>query len=263
MKINVIADINNMPTKPITKHGYLVARQDITTGHADLWYWGFYEDKDRANQAAVEIGNGVVLETAPIILRSKLLLKAEQMKQLRDDYLKQAATGVVIINDYIEPIYPNGIDCEDCPTHEPPVNPQEPCDTCRHYENGCYWLPSVTPQESKYCDRNICISNEYNGIGCNECEVTKSQEPKTEIEELDFVQEHKRIPVTLQVQKYCDRNICISNEYNGIGCDECEVTKSREPKTGHWILDETDNSITCDKCGCLIWANDISNGDAQ
>lgn len=36
----------------------------------------------------------------------------------------------------------------------------------------------------------------------------------------------------------------------------------QEPKTGHWILDETDNSITCDKCGCLIWANDISNGEA-
>lgn len=38
--------------------------------------------------------------------------------------------------------------------------------------------------------------------------------------------------------------------------------KARQPKTGHWILDETDNSITCDKCGCLIWANDISNGEA-
>lgn len=36
----------------------------------------------------------------------------------------------------------------------------------------------------------------------------------------------------------------------------------QEPKTGHWILDETDNSITCDKCGCLIWANDICNGEA-
>ena len=38
---------------------------------------------------------------------------------------------------------------------------------------------------------------------------------------------------------------------------------SAEPKTGRWILDETDNSITCDKCGCLIWANDINNGDAN
>ena len=35
-------------------------------------------------------------------------------------------------------------------------------------------------QDPKYCDRNICVSNEYNGIGCNECEVTKSQEFKTE-----------------------------------------------------------------------------------
>lgn len=30
-------------------------------------------------------------------------------------------------------------------------------------------------QEPKYCDRNICVSNEYNGIDCDECEVTKSQ----------------------------------------------------------------------------------------
>ena len=30
-------------------------------------------------------------------------------------------------------------------------------------------------QEPKYCDRNICTSNEYNGIECEECEVTKSQ----------------------------------------------------------------------------------------
>lgn len=26
---------------------------------------------------------------------------------------------------------------------------------------------------------------------------------------------------------YCDRNICIENEYNGIQCDECKVTKSQ------------------------------------
>lgn len=30
-------------------------------------------------------------------------------------------------------------------------------------------------QEPKYCDRNICLKNEYNGMGCEECEVTKSQ----------------------------------------------------------------------------------------
>ena len=46
-------------------------------------------------------------------------------------------------------------------------------------EQFIHLLPSVNPQEPKYCDRNICIKNEYNGIGCDECEVTKSQEPKT------------------------------------------------------------------------------------
>lgn len=34
-------------------------------------------------------------------------------------------------------------------------------------------LPSVNPQEPKYCDRNICIKNEYNGISCDEYEVTE------------------------------------------------------------------------------------------
>jgi len=45
-------------------------------------------------------------------------------------------------------------------------------------ENIIDVIPSVNPQEPKYCDRNICIKNEHNGIGCDECEVTKSQEPK-------------------------------------------------------------------------------------
>ena len=45
----------------------------------------------------------------------------------------------------------------------------------------------------------------------------------------------------------------------GYSIGECNDFKRQ---TGKWILDETDNSITCDKCGCLIWANDICNGDA-
>lgn len=28
--------------------------------------------------------------------------------------------------------------------------------------------------------------------------------------------------------KYCDRNICVSNEYSGIGCDECMVNAESE-----------------------------------
>lgn len=30
---------------------------------------------------------------------------------------------------------------------------------------------------------------------------------------------------------------------------------------GEWILDETDNSVICEKCGCFLYPNDISNGE--
>lgn len=30
---------------------------------------------------------------------------------------------------------------------------------------------------------------------------------------------------------------------------------------GHWVLDESDNSLECDECGCRIYANDIMNGE--
>ena len=34
---------------------------------------------------------------------------------------------------------------------------------------------SKDKEESKYCDRNVCIRNEYNGVGCEDCEITKSE----------------------------------------------------------------------------------------
>ena len=60
-----------------------------------------------------------------------------------------------------------------------------------------------------------------------------------------------------QEPKYCDRNICIKNEYNGIGCDECEVTKSQEPKTGHWIKISPAGIYECSKCGQNVMTSDI------
>ena len=52
--------------------------------------------------------------------------------------------------------------------------------------------------------------------------------------------------------KYCDRNICVSNEYNSIGCDECEITKSQNTKTGHWIPCTVGSGLDnweCSECG--------------
>ena len=43
---------------------------------------------------------------------------------------------------------------------------------------------------------------------------------------------------------------------------ECQpVTIDEKRKKSEWILDETDNSVTCKTCGCSIYPNDILNGD--
>lgn len=51
--------IRNMPSK--VEKGWLVARQDITVGKVDLWYYGLYDTEERANEVAVELRNGVVM----------------------------------------------------------------------------------------------------------------------------------------------------------------------------------------------------------
>ena len=39
--------------------------------------------------------------------------------------------------------------------------------------------PTTKNDSPKYCDRSICLKNEYNNVGCEDCEVTKSQESTT------------------------------------------------------------------------------------
>ena len=55
----LIAEVNNMP-HPSTEPGYLVVRRD--EHDASLWYYGFYHNIEQAYEAAMEIGNGIVLE---------------------------------------------------------------------------------------------------------------------------------------------------------------------------------------------------------
>ena len=51
-----VADVKNTP-RTLT-NGYMVAR----AVDGELWYYGTYPEKDRADSVAVEIGNGVVLK---------------------------------------------------------------------------------------------------------------------------------------------------------------------------------------------------------
>ena len=59
------------------------------------------------------------------------------------------------------------------------------CETVFDAMSGLSKLPSVIPKlpdsddsEVLYCDRDICLRNDYNGIGCGDCEVTKSQQSR-------------------------------------------------------------------------------------
>lgn len=48
--------INNIPTYA-NEYKYIVARRV----DGKLWFWGAWNDRDKANDVAEELGNGVVL----------------------------------------------------------------------------------------------------------------------------------------------------------------------------------------------------------
>ena len=58
--------------------------------------------------------------------------------------------------------------------------------------NAEYKEPTAK-NEAKYCDRNICLKNEYNNIGCEDCEVTKSQKLTTKNDLGDDCISRKRV----------------------------------------------------------------------
>lgn len=53
----MIAFVNNIPNYPLNK--YVVARYE----GGKLWFWGSYETKDRAEEVADEVIDGLVLVT--------------------------------------------------------------------------------------------------------------------------------------------------------------------------------------------------------
>lgn len=60
--IKVQVTINNMSKTSFDRDGYIVARYVVTDGKYSLWYYGFYNDEDRATDVANEIGNGMVFK---------------------------------------------------------------------------------------------------------------------------------------------------------------------------------------------------------
>ena len=51
-------------------------------------------------------------------------------------------------------------------------------------------------------------------------------------------------------------------QYKDIGMFMNMITNSPTHK-GEWLLDESDNSVSCSVCGCVLYPNDILYGDAH
>jgi len=55
----LIAKVKNTPK--VVKNGWIVARRDDYTGA--LWYYGRYDTEQEAENVALELNNGIVLES--------------------------------------------------------------------------------------------------------------------------------------------------------------------------------------------------------
>ena len=104
-------------------------------------------------------------------------------------------------------------------------------------------LPAVNLQEPVYCDRNICIQNEYNGIGCEDCEVAKSQKLCE-----DTISRQAVLDI---VDSYSESRSNVEDVTQDMISDILALpTVTPQPKTGHWILDDDKEHGRCSECGC-------------
>ena len=68
----------------------------------------------------------------------------------------------------------------------------------------------------------------------------------------------------LRYMLYNTKVIPVSGKFvvnSDVPCTISDQTDKKAEHWAHWVLDETDNSVTCDNCGCMIYPNDIINGE--
>lgn len=120
-------------------------------------------------------------------------------------------------------------------------------------------------QEPKYCDRNICVRNEHNGIGCGECEVTKSQEPcedaisrKAVLDKLNRLIEVERLQGTDEMGYGRERVSAYECMIHNIESEYLYPNIQPQPKTGHWI-EEKSKVYKCSNCSryALEWGGQL------
>lgn len=65
-KIIVTMRINNLPDLGGMSGWLVVRRCDDNDGGVSLWYYGLYYDKESAEMAVSEIGNGLIVEVGDV-----------------------------------------------------------------------------------------------------------------------------------------------------------------------------------------------------
>ena len=146
----------------------------------------------------------------------------------------------------------------------------------------CEFEPTTKNASPKYCDRSICLKNEYNNVGCEDCEVTKSQEPtaKNDLEVVSGLEKNSK-----KLEKDFGELDCISRadaihavsealkrtfvEYEDIAnkvIGKLPSVTPQEPRKGHWehgkelgreyqgktLVDITYEDWHCSNCHCVI-----------
>lgn len=61
--------------------------------------------------------------------------------------------------------------------------------------------------------------------------------------------------------KNCDRDIYVTNGYNGIRYNTSNVPYYTEVQIGHWIVNEWGN-ISCSECGCTALYDKVYPGES-
>ena len=98
-----------------------------------------------------------------------------------------------------------------------------------------------------FCDRNICLRNEYNGIGCDECEVTKSQEPSG-----DLISRQDAIKAIDEKAKRIKNEDTLNGLAGAVGILFDLPSVKQEPKTGHREYNDIYDHYLCENCKTIV-----------
>lgn len=100
------------------------------------------------------------------------------------------------------------------------------CQTCPFSDDECRFCKAVKEYIPMLGKPKFCPLVAVSEDAVSPCEVC----PLVKVDETAILDGWDKVyPDDDEVEpRYCDRNICASNEVNGIGCDECPIGKENK-----------------------------------